>query len=56
MQSGLECEQCEQACSKPRPPGCQHECLRKCHPGAVKIIIYLEPLLALTLMFVEYRV
>ncbi|XP_028409287.1 NF-X1-type zinc finger protein NFXL1-like [Dendronephthya gigantea] len=31
--SGTECEQCDRPCSKPRQPGCVHECLRRCHPG-----------------------
>lgn len=29
----LQCEMCEEGCSKPRPPGCPHTCPRPCHPG-----------------------
>ncbi|KAJ6668565.1 hypothetical protein lerEdw1_012047 [Lerista edwardsae] len=28
-----ECSQCEEECSKPRPPGCPHLCPLLCHPG-----------------------
>ncbi|KAM9142393.1 NF-X1-type zinc finger protein NFXL1 isoform 1-T1 [Pangshura tecta] len=28
-----ECSQCEEACTKPRPPGCPHSCVLPCHPG-----------------------
>ncbi|CAI5783838.1 NF-X1-type zinc finger protein NFXL1 [Podarcis lilfordi] len=28
-----ECSQCEEECSKPRPPGCPHSCPLPCHPG-----------------------
>uniref|UniRef100_A0A671W7Z7 Nuclear transcription factor, X-box binding-like 1 n=1 Tax=Sparus aurata TaxID=8175 RepID=A0A671W7Z7_SPAAU len=31
--NGNKCEVCEEACSKPRPPGCPHTCPRPCHPG-----------------------
>ncbi|EDV19924.1 uncharacterized protein TRIADDRAFT_32641 [Trichoplax adhaerens] len=31
--SGSECLQCEEACLKPRPDGCDHECPLPCHPG-----------------------
>ncbi|XP_065193912.1 NF-X1-type zinc finger protein NFXL1-like [Sycon ciliatum] len=31
---GRACQQCEEVCLKPRPPGCQHECPQRCHPGA----------------------
>uniref|UniRef100_A0A3P8P1K2 RING-type domain-containing protein n=1 Tax=Astatotilapia calliptera TaxID=8154 RepID=A0A3P8P1K2_ASTCA len=30
----LQCEVCEEGCSKPRPSGCPHSCPRPCHPGA----------------------
>uniref|UniRef100_A0A669AZ31 Nuclear transcription factor, X-box binding-like 1 n=1 Tax=Oreochromis niloticus TaxID=8128 RepID=A0A669AZ31_ORENI len=30
----LQCEVCEESCSKPRPSGCPHSCPRPCHPGA----------------------
>uniref|UniRef100_A0ACB8E755 NF-X1-type zinc finger protein nfxl1 n=1 Tax=Sphaerodactylus townsendi TaxID=933632 RepID=A0ACB8E755_9SAUR len=32
-QAGQECSQCEEECSKPRPPGCPHSCPLPCHPG-----------------------
>lgn len=28
-----ECEPCEELCQKPRKPGCNHPCLKQCHPG-----------------------
>ncbi|XP_072040523.1 NF-X1-type zinc finger protein NFXL1-like [Amphiura filiformis] len=31
-ESGRECAQCEEGCSKPRPKGCTHTCLEPCHP------------------------
>uniref|UniRef100_A0A8C4X3S7 Nuclear transcription factor, X-box binding like 1 n=1 Tax=Erpetoichthys calabaricus TaxID=27687 RepID=A0A8C4X3S7_ERPCA len=31
--AGRECQQCEESCSKERPPGCSHPCLLPCHPG-----------------------
>uniref|UniRef100_A0A4X2KRY0 Nuclear transcription factor, X-box binding like 1 n=1 Tax=Vombatus ursinus TaxID=29139 RepID=A0A4X2KRY0_VOMUR len=31
--AGRECLQCEEACRKPRPPGCPHPCILPCHPG-----------------------
>lgn len=31
--SVLQCDTCEEGCSKPRPPGCPHTCLCPCHPG-----------------------
>ncbi|XP_053110346.1 NF-X1-type zinc finger protein NFXL1 isoform X1 [Hemicordylus capensis] len=31
--AGPECSQCEEECSKPRPPGCPHSCILPCHPG-----------------------
>uniref|UniRef100_A0A8B9HIP7 Nuclear transcription factor, X-box binding-like 1 n=1 Tax=Astyanax mexicanus TaxID=7994 RepID=A0A8B9HIP7_ASTMX len=31
--AGKECEQCEEGCSKPRPPGCPHPCSLPCHRG-----------------------
>ncbi|XP_028600956.2 NF-X1-type zinc finger protein NFXL1 isoform X4 [Podarcis muralis] len=31
--AGQECSQCEEECSKPRPPGCPHSCPLPCHPG-----------------------
>ncbi|CAM4552635.1 NF-X1-type zinc finger protein NFXL1 isoform X1 [Caretta caretta] len=27
-----ECSHCEEACTKPRPPGCPHSCILPCHP------------------------
>lgn len=30
---GNKCEDCEDGCVKPRPPGCPHTCPRPCHPG-----------------------
>ncbi|XP_061440006.1 NF-X1-type zinc finger protein NFXL1 isoform X1 [Rhineura floridana] len=33
QKAGQECSQCEEECSKPRPPGCPHSCSRPCHPG-----------------------
>lgn len=33
MQAGLNCENCEELCAKPRPEGCSHPCPRPCHPG-----------------------
>uniref|UniRef100_A0A8B9J9T0 Nuclear transcription factor, X-box binding-like 1 n=1 Tax=Astyanax mexicanus TaxID=7994 RepID=A0A8B9J9T0_ASTMX len=32
-EAGKECEQCEEGCSKPRPPGCPHPCSLPCHRG-----------------------
>lgn len=29
----VQCEVCEEGCSKPRPPGCPHTCSRPCHLG-----------------------
>lgn len=31
--AGPECLQCEEGCSKSRPPGCPHPCVLPCHPG-----------------------
>uniref|UniRef100_A0A670J1C1 Nuclear transcription factor, X-box binding like 1 n=1 Tax=Podarcis muralis TaxID=64176 RepID=A0A670J1C1_PODMU len=31
--AGQECSQCEEECSKPRPPGCPHSCPLPCHSG-----------------------
>uniref|UniRef100_A0A8B9TDX6 Nuclear transcription factor, X-box binding like 1 n=1 Tax=Anas platyrhynchos TaxID=8839 RepID=A0A8B9TDX6_ANAPL len=31
--AGPECLQCEEECTKPRPPGCSHRCVLPCHPG-----------------------
>lgn len=33
VSSCLQCDTCEEGCSKPRPPGCPHTCLSPCHPG-----------------------
>nr|XP_060634470.1 NF-X1-type zinc finger protein NFXL1 [Anolis sagrei ordinatus] len=33
QKAGPECSQCEEECSKPRPPGCPHSCPLPCHPG-----------------------
>ncbi|XP_028824270.1 NF-X1-type zinc finger protein NFXL1-like [Denticeps clupeoides] len=33
-QAGKECIQCDEGCSKPRPPGCTHTCPRPCHQGS----------------------
>uniref|UniRef100_A0A6J0TA16 NF-X1-type zinc finger protein NFXL1 isoform X1 n=1 Tax=Pogona vitticeps TaxID=103695 RepID=A0A6J0TA16_9SAUR len=33
QKAGPECLQCEEECSKPRPPGCPHSCPLPCHPG-----------------------
>lgn len=33
LQAGDNCEQCELGCTKPRPEGCVHTCLKRCHPG-----------------------
>ncbi|XP_048365599.1 NF-X1-type zinc finger protein NFXL1 [Sphaerodactylus townsendi] len=33
QKAGQECSQCEEECSKPRPPGCPHSCPLPCHPG-----------------------
>lgn len=33
LQAGDNCEQCESGCTKPRPEGCTHSCLKPCHPG-----------------------
>ncbi|KAM3831732.1 NF-X1-type zinc finger protein NFXL1 isoform 2-T2 [Vipera latastei] len=33
QKAGPECSQCEEGCSKPRPPGCSHACPLPCHPG-----------------------
>eukprot|EP00079_Xenopus_tropicalis_P028320 XP_012823254.1 PREDICTED: NF-X1-type zinc finger protein NFXL1 isoform X1 [Xenopus tropicalis] len=30
--AGLECVVCEEECTKPRPPGCPHQCNLPCHP------------------------
>ena len=32
-QSGSNCRKCESECTKPRPEGCNHSCLKPCHPG-----------------------
>lgn len=32
--AGKECQQCEEGCSEPRPPGCSHPCVLPCHTGA----------------------
>ncbi|KAJ9577747.1 hypothetical protein L9F63_005667 [Diploptera punctata] len=32
--AGKNCEECESGCTKPRPEGCTHTCLKICHPGA----------------------
>lgn len=29
---GTNCRKCEAGCTKPRPQGCAHPCLRPCHP------------------------
>lgn len=34
MSAGTNCEECESGCTKPRPEGCTHTCLKPCHPGA----------------------
>ncbi|KAG9347036.1 hypothetical protein JZ751_005963 [Albula glossodonta] len=31
QQAGKECQQCEEGCARPRPPGCPHPCTRPCH-------------------------
>ncbi|XP_071786319.1 NF-X1-type zinc finger protein NFXL1-like [Asterias amurensis] len=31
---GKECEPCDKECSKPRPKGCVHSCIRPCHTGS----------------------
>ncbi|MBN3315137.1 NFXL1 protein, partial [Atractosteus spatula] len=33
LQAGKECHQCEEGCSRPRPPGCPHPCPLPCHSG-----------------------
>lgn len=33
ISAGVNCEVCENACSKERPEGCQHTCPKPCHPG-----------------------
>ncbi|KAK9887147.1 hypothetical protein WA026_020594 [Henosepilachna vigintioctopunctata] len=33
IQAGSNCEICESECTKERPEGCQHQCLKPCHPG-----------------------
>ncbi|XP_054846530.1 NF-X1-type zinc finger protein NFXL1 [Eublepharis macularius] len=33
QKASQECSQCEEGCSKPRPPGCPHSCPLPCHPG-----------------------
>ncbi|KAF7248186.1 NF-X1-type zinc finger protein NFXL1 [Varanus komodoensis] len=33
QKASQECSQCEEECSKPRPPGCPHPCPLPCHPG-----------------------
>ncbi|XP_006019090.1 NF-X1-type zinc finger protein NFXL1 [Alligator sinensis] len=33
QKAGPECLQCEEECTKPRPPGCPHRCILPCHPG-----------------------
>ncbi|KAJ4431885.1 hypothetical protein ANN_20491 [Periplaneta americana] len=33
VKAGKNCEQCESGCTKPRPVGCTHTCLKPCHPG-----------------------
>lgn len=33
QQAGKECQDCEEACEKPRPEGCTHLCLLPCHIG-----------------------
>ena len=33
IQSGSNCRKCESECTKPRPKGCNHACLKPCHPG-----------------------
>ena len=32
VQAGTNCRKCESECLKPRPEGCNHACLRPCHP------------------------
>ncbi|KAF5301721.1 hypothetical protein FQA39_LY10652 [Lamprigera yunnana] len=32
LSAGTDCIQCENECSKPRPDGCTHACLKPCHP------------------------
>lgn len=33
LEAGINCEHCENSCSKPRPDGCTHYCPKPCHPG-----------------------
>lgn len=33
IKAGINCEQCENDCTKERPEGCQHPCPKPCHPG-----------------------
>lgn len=32
-QAGENCQQCEEGCERPRPPGCTHPCHLPCHAG-----------------------
>ena len=32
VQAGTNCRKCESECLQPRPEGCNHACLRPCHP------------------------
>ncbi|KAK7868185.1 hypothetical protein R5R35_003052 [Gryllus longicercus] len=31
--AGTNCDMCESSCTKARPDGCSHSCLKFCHPG-----------------------
>ena len=42
VQAGENCQQCEEGCERPRPPGCIHPCLLPCHAGMCMCVLYVH--------------